>query len=73
MNPKYTDEKKAKFRRNPQKLKDHRHELAHTFNHFYEALIKGFKVNNKAMRRTKEMMQNRLKGQPELAAKLIPQ
>ena len=72
-NPKYTEEEKAEFRRNPQKLKDHRHELAHAFNHFYEALIEGSKANKEAMRRTKEMMQDRLKDQPELAAKLIPE
>jgi cation diffusion facilitator CzcD-associated flavoprotein CzcO len=72
-NRKYTEEEKEEFRQNPEKLKEHRHELAHAFNHFYEALIEGSEANKEAMRRTKEMMEDRLKGYPELAAKLIPE
>ncbi|KAK4942831.1 hypothetical protein LTR66_014662 [Elasticomyces elasticus] len=72
-NPKYSEEEKEEFRRNPQKLKDHRHELAHAFNHFYEALIEGSAANQEARRRTKELMEQRLQGHPELAAKLIPE
>lgn len=72
-NPKYTQEEKDEFRSNPQKLKDHRHELAHAFNHFYEALIEGSKANGEAMRRTKDLMHERLKNRPELASKLIPE
>lgn len=71
-NPKYTDEEKEVFRKNPDKLFEHRHELAHAFNHFYEALIEGSAANNEARRRTKEMMEQRLKDHPELAKQLIP-
>jgi cation diffusion facilitator CzcD-associated flavoprotein CzcO len=71
-NPKYTQEEKDEFRRNPDKLKAHRHELAHAFNHFYEALIEGSTANQEAMRRTKEMMEDRLKAKPELLEKLVP-
>lgn len=71
-NPKYTEEEKKEFRENPAKLKEHRHELAHAFNHFYEALIEGSKANKAAMTATKEMMEDRLKTRPDLAEKLIP-
>lgn len=72
-NAKYTDEEREEFRKDPQKLADLRHKLAAAFNHFYEALIEGSDANKEAQRRTKEMMEDRLKGHPELAKKLIPE
>jgi cation diffusion facilitator CzcD-associated flavoprotein CzcO len=71
-NKKYTEEEKEEFRRDPEKLKKYRHDLAHAFNHFYEALIEGSKANKEAMKATKEMMEDRLKAQPELIEKLVP-
>ena len=68
----YSEEEKAEFRRNPGKHQKHIHELAHAFNHFYEALIEGSAANLEAKRRTKELMESRLKNNPELAKQLIP-
>jgi cation diffusion facilitator CzcD-associated flavoprotein CzcO len=71
-NAPYSEEEKEIFRTDPKALYDHRHKIAHAFNHFYAALIEGSDNNKEAMRRTKEMMEERLKGYPELAEKLIP-
>ncbi|KAJ9646660.1 hypothetical protein H2204_000352 [Knufia peltigerae] len=71
-NPEYTQEEKDEFRRNPAKLKEHRHTLAQAFNHFYEALIKGSAANKSAMEATKAMMADRLKAKPEMLEKLVP-
>jgi cation diffusion facilitator CzcD-associated flavoprotein CzcO len=69
----YTAEEKAEFRNNPTKHQKHIHDLAHAFNHFYEALIEGSKANLEARRRTKELMEKRLEKHPEMAQKLIPE
>jgi cation diffusion facilitator CzcD-associated flavoprotein CzcO len=69
----YTAEEKAEFRNNPAKHQKHIHDLAHAFNHFYEALIEGSEANLEARRRTKELMEKRLEKHPELARKLIPE
>jgi cation diffusion facilitator CzcD-associated flavoprotein CzcO len=71
-NRKYTQEEKDDFRRDPKKLRDHRHKLAHAFNHFYEALIKGSAANQQARDTTKIMMTDRLKAKPEMLEKLVP-
>jgi cation diffusion facilitator CzcD-associated flavoprotein CzcO len=71
-NRKYTQEEKDEFRKNPEKLKQHRHDLAHAFNHFYEALIEGGTANQEATKATKAMMADRLKNKPELLEKLVP-
>lgn len=72
-NKPYTAEEQAEFRNNPEKHAKHIHDLAHAFNHFYEALIEGSAANQEAKRRTKELMEERLKGNPELAKQLIPE
>jgi cation diffusion facilitator CzcD-associated flavoprotein CzcO len=69
----YTAEEKVEFRNNPTKHQKHIHDLAHAFNHFYEALIEGSEANLEARRRTKELMEKRLEKHPELAQKLIPE
>ena len=72
-NPAYSDEEKANFRNNPESLAKHRHELAHAFNHFYEALIEGSAANHAARDATRHLMLERLKDKPELAKKLVPE
>jgi len=72
-NKPYTAEEQAEFKNNPQKHAKHIHDLAHAFNHFYEALIEGSAANLEARRRTKELMEQRLEKYPELAKKLIPE
>lgn len=72
-NPKYTEEQKEAFRRNPQDHLKYRHDLAHAFNHFYEALIENSPANAEAMKRTKALMQERLKGRPDLQKQIIPE
>jgi cation diffusion facilitator CzcD-associated flavoprotein CzcO len=72
-NKPYTAEEQAEFRNNPEKHAKHIHDLAHAFNHFYEALIEGSAANLEARRRTKELMEKRLEKHPELAKKLIPE
>ncbi|KAH0836225.1 putative sterigmatocystin biosynthesis monooxygenase stcW [Fonsecaea pedrosoi] len=71
-NPQYTEEQKEAFRKDPQKHTKYRHDLAHAFNHFYEALIEGSAANQEAQRRTKALMESRIGDRPELAELLIP-
>lgn len=71
-NPEYTLEEKERFRNHPEELKAYRKKLAHAFNHFYDALIEGSPANQEAARRTKAMMLERLKGNEELAKKILP-
>lgn len=72
-NPEYTQEEKDEFRRNPEKHKKYRKKLIHAFNHYYAALIEGSAPNLEAKRRTKELMEQRLKGHPELMKLTIPE
>ena len=71
-NPAYTEEQKEAFRADPQSHVIYRHKLADAFNHFYEALIEGSSANLEAMTRTKALMEERLKGNPELQDQIIP-
>ena len=71
-NPAYTEEQKEMFRADPQAHIAYRHKLADAFNHFYEALIEGSPANLKAKERTKDLMEERLKGHPEIQEQIIP-
>lgn len=72
-NPKYTEEQKEAFRKNPQAHLKYRHDLAHVFNHFYAALIENSPANAEALKRTKALMQERLKGRPDIQKQIIPE
>jgi cation diffusion facilitator CzcD-associated flavoprotein CzcO len=72
-NPAYSEEQKEHFRKNPEAHLKHRHELAHAFNHFYEALIEDSPANKEAMKRTKALMEERLAGHPEIQKQVIPE
>lgn len=69
----YTEEQKQQFRDDPDKLKKLRKEIEHGFNAFFYMVIKG-SPEQEAIRETftKQMVQ-RLGGDEELCAKLIPE
>lgn len=69
----YTEEEKQQFRDDPHKLKKLRKEIEHGFNAFFYMVIKG-SPEQEAIRETftKQMVQ-RLGGDEELCAKLIPE
>jgi cation diffusion facilitator CzcD-associated flavoprotein CzcO len=71
-NPRYTEEQKEHFRKDPQGHTMYRHELAHAFNHFYEALIEGSPANLDAKKRTQALMEARLARHPKLQELVIP-
>jgi cation diffusion facilitator CzcD-associated flavoprotein CzcO len=71
-NPAYTEEQKEAFRKDPEAHVKYRHELAHAFNHFYEALIEDSPANSEAMKRTRALMEKRLEGHPEIQKQVIP-
>ncbi|KAK2807578.1 hypothetical protein FQN51_000011 [Onygenales sp. PD_10] len=70
-NPAYTEEEKEKFRNNPEALKVYRKNLAHAFNHFFEALIEGSSASADATKESRELMLNLLGGNKVVGDKLF--
>ncbi|KAK4990721.1 hypothetical protein LTR66_006724 [Elasticomyces elasticus] len=72
-NFKYSEEEKREFRENPAKLKALRKEIEHSFNMFFYALLNESPAQAAIYDIFKKSMTDRLKGDPELCAKLIPE
>jgi cation diffusion facilitator CzcD-associated flavoprotein CzcO len=72
-NFKYTDEERKEFRENPAKLKALRKEIEHGFNMFFYALLNESPAQEAIYDVFKKQMIDRLNGDPELCAKLIPE
>jgi cation diffusion facilitator CzcD-associated flavoprotein CzcO len=72
-NFKYTEEEKREFRENPAKLKAVRKAIEHDFNMFFYALLNENPAQAAIYDIFKNQMTDRLNGDPELCAKLIPE
>lgn len=72
-NFKYSEEEKKEFRENPAKLKALRKEIEHGFNMFFYALLNENPAQAAVYDLFKKNMTDRLNGDPELCAKLIPE
>ncbi|TKA66995.1 hypothetical protein B0A49_04490 [Cryomyces minteri] len=68
----YTEEEKQRFRDHPEELYDLRKKIEHGFNKFFYALQKDSPEQAAVYDIFKGMMKERLKGDEELCAKLIP-
>lgn len=71
-NFKYTEDEKKEFRENPAALKALRKQIEHGFNMFFYALLRDSPAQAAIYDIFKKQMADRLNGDPELCAKLIP-
>jgi cation diffusion facilitator CzcD-associated flavoprotein CzcO len=72
-NFKYTEDEKKEFRENPAALKALRKQIEHGFNMFFYALLRDSPAQAAIYDIFKKQMTDRLNGDPELCAKLIPE
>jgi cation diffusion facilitator CzcD-associated flavoprotein CzcO len=72
-NFKYTERQKEEFRNDPEKLKALRKDIEHGFNMFFYALLNENPAQAAIYDAFKQKMTERLNGDPELCAKLIPE
>ena len=71
-NFKYTEEQKEEYRKYPEVLHKLRKEIEHEFNKFFFVFFKQSQEQKTVYQEFRKQMEQRLNGDPELIAKLIP-